>query len=166
MRASTLVLLQSLLLVACRPVPLPEPRPQPPVSVAPQPALVVPDSCTYDDECPAGEICDGQACLLAPAQPHADDVCGVPPIEFARDSTQLSPNNQARLAAAFACLSTKRLVLVACRADDQPAEPAELARRRADAVLHMLTNLGMSNDLVVADLACDSGRSVSLRVWQ
>ena len=92
--------------------------------------------------------------------------CGVPPIEFARDSTQLSPNNQARLAAAFACLSTKRLVLVACRADDQPAEPAELARRRADAVLHMLTNLGMSNDLVVADFACDSGRSVSLRVWQ
>jgi hypothetical protein len=164
MRASTIVLLHSLVLVACRPVPLPEPSPRPPVVVAPQPALVVPDSCTYDDECPAGEICDGEACLLAPAQPHADDVCGVAPIEFARDSARLSPNNQSRIAAALACLSDKRVILAACRAE--PAEPAELARQRADAVLRMLMNLGMSNDLVVIDLECESGRSVGLRVWQ
>jgi hypothetical protein len=164
MRARISWLLPMLVLLAChRPIEPPD-QPLPTTSTPTPPAtLAVPDSCTFDDECPAGEICDGEACLLAPAQPQADDVCGVPPIEFARDSARLSPNNQARLAAALACLSTTRLLLTGCRAD---GESLELARWRVEAVLRMLMNLGMSADLVVIDFECKSGRSVSLRVWQ
>lgn len=162
MRARTIVVLQSLVLLACRPVPLPEPIPRATAPVASTPVSEVPATCTYDDECPAGEICDGEACLRAPADPSERDACGVPPIEFARDSARLSPNNQARLAAARACLSASALALVACR-DAAAGEAPTLASQRAASVGGMLGNLGVAGERVQVTTCADAAtRSVEL----
>lgn len=162
MRAWTLLVLQTLVLAACR-QPIEPPRAVEPAADATEdaePLVVAPESCTYDDECPLGEICDGEACLRAPAEPSAADACGVPPIEFARDSARLSPNNQARLAAARTCLGAAKLELVACR---EQGEAPELAERRAASVRGMLEQLDVALDHV-ATTTCASAttRSVGL----
>lgn len=164
MRARTIVVLQSLVLLACRPAPPSEPIPRATAPLVSAPVPEVPATCTYDDECPAGEICDGEACLRAPAEPSEREACGVPPIEFARGSARLSPNNQARLAAAGACLSTSALALVACR-DEAAGEAPTLAEERAASVGGMLGNLGVAPERVqVTTCATASTRAVDLGI--
>lgn len=121
-----------------------------------------PGPCTYDDECPRAEICDGGECLLEPAIASESDPCGVPAIHFARDSARLSPNNQHRIAEALACLrELDGLELVACIAPD---EDPELAARRGASVIGLLESLGVPADhLRVADCPTSSGRLVQLR---
>jgi hypothetical protein len=120
-----------------------------------------PGSCTYDDECPAAEICDGGECLRE-SEPASADPCGVPAIQFARGSARLSPNNQRRLVDALACLAELPVIeLVACV---DPGEAPELAQRRATSVIGLLGSLGVPGDhLRVADCPTSSGRSVQLR---
>lgn len=152
----------ALVLAAC-PKPIEPPHEVEPATTGAEPSEPEPSPgpCTYDDDCPRGEICDGDACLLAPAEPSESDVCGVPPLEFARDSARLSPNNQARLAGALACLSElPGLALAACHAS---SEDAALAERRATSVVGLLVGLGLAAERVTV-IACPSpGRSVALR---
>ena len=64
--------------------------------------------CTTDDDCPMDEICDGGQCLYHPLDGPGDEaVCGLPPMYFGFDSSQLSPGNQEQLSAAAACLSER-----------------------------------------------------------
>jgi hypothetical protein len=120
-----------------------------------------PGPCTYDDECPAAEICDGGECLRE-AELASGDSCDVPAIQFARGSARLSPNNQRRLVDALACLGELPVIeLVACV---DPGEAPELARRRAASVIGLLGSLGVPGDhLRVADCPTSSGRSVQVR---
>jgi hypothetical protein len=120
-----------------------------------------PGPCTYDDECPRSEICDGGECLLVPAS-ATDDLCGLPAIQFARDSARLSPNNQLRLADALTCMRELGVIEIAACVD--PGEDPELAERRATSVIGLLTSLGLpAEHLRVAGCPTSSGRQVQLR---
>lgn len=121
-----------------------------------------PGPCTYDDDCPRAEICDGGECLHEPEPASATAACGVPVIHFARGSARLSPNNQIRLTDALACVrELGPIELAACFEHD---EDPELAARRAGSVIGLLTSLGVAGDgLRVVACPTSSGRHVELR---
>ncbi|MFV8751236.1 hypothetical protein ACNOYE_11895 [Nannocystaceae bacterium ST9] len=150
----------SLALLGC-PKPIDPPREVEVASTSAAPVVEVeaPSRCVYDDECPRGEICDGNECLLAPDSDAP--TCGVPAIQFARGSAKLSPNNQLRLAAAIDCLrELATLELAACV---EPSEDPELAERRGASVIGLLTSLGVPGErLRVSECPTSSGRLVAL----
>jgi hypothetical protein len=160
--ARTLVIATALTLLGC-PKPIDPPQEIEPASTTstPEPEPI-PGPCTYDDDCPRAEICDGGECLQEPTPTSATATCGLSAIHFARGSARLSPNNQVRLADALGCL--RELTILELTACTDPNEDPELAPRRAASVVGLLTNSGVPADrLRVAACPTSSGRHVELR---
>jgi peptidoglycan-associated lipoprotein len=118
--------------------------PQASAPAAPATPEVAPGTCSADQDCASGEVCDSGRCAAAPD-------CALLRVTFAFDSARLDDRAMQALRTSAECLSKRRTasILVEGHCDERGTAAYNLAlgARRADVVKRYLSELGVQTPI-------------------